>query len=455
MGALENKNAWKIASKNEIIDFSKGYIEYLNNSKTERTCVNITKKIAEKNGFKNIDSLTKLKSGDKVYKINRGKNIALAVIGEDDLCDGLNIVASHIDSPRLDLKPNPLYEDSNLTLFKTHYYGGIKKYQWTAIPLSIIGVVVLCDGTVIDVSIGEDENDTKFTVTDLLPHLAQDQMTKKMSSAFTGEDLNVLVGSYPDESCEKNKFKHTILNILKEKYDFSEEDFVSSELEIVPSFKACSIGLDNSMVGSYGQDDRVCAYTSLSAIIETTSPKRTCICYLADKEEVGSMGNTGMQSRFFENFVAELIYKSKSDYNDFYLRNTLSNSMCLSSDVTAAVDPTYKSVNEENNSAYLGGGVAFSKYTGARGKSSTSDANAEFVAKIRNIFDSENIVWQMCELGKVDQGGGGTVAQFLANLNIDTIDCGVPLLSMHAPLEIASKADIYCAYKGYKAFYKA
>ena len=320
--------------------------------------------------------------------------------------------------------------------------------------MSLIGVVAKEDGEVINVNIGEDDGDPKFTITDLLPHLAQDQMSQTASKMFTGEDLNILIGSIPSE-CEKSKFKQTILDILKSKYNIEEDDFISSELEIVPSYKACTIGLDMSMVGSYGQDDRVCAYTSLTAICRCENPVRTSICFLADKEETGSDGNTGMQSKFFENFVAQLILKTKNEYNDIYLQNTLSNSMCLSSDVTAAVDPTYNSVNEENNSAFMGCGVAFCKYTGARGRSSTSDANAEFVAKVRSIFNKANVIWQMCELGKVDQGGGGTVAKYIANLNVDTIDVGVPLLSMHAPFEIASKVDIYSAYKGYVAFYKA
>ena len=451
---MKYENSWQCAEKETIMSFNDGYIKYLDNSKTERLCVNYSVKLAEENEYVNIDSVDKVTPGMKVYKVNRAKNIILAVAGSDDILDGMNIVASHIDSPRLDLKPNPLYEDGKLTLFKTHYYGGIKKYQWTAIPLSLIGVVVLTDGTVKEISVGENENEPKFTVTDLLPHLAQDQMSKTMSKAFTGEDLNVLVGSIPAE-CEKNKFKQNILDILENKYGIQEDDFISAELEIVPSFKACSIGLDSSMVGAYGQDDRVCAYTSLKAIFDTDSPKRTSVCYLADKEEVGSMGNTGMKSRFFENFVAELIYKMKGDYNDLYIRKTLTNSMCLSSDVAAAADPTYKSVNEEHNTAYIGGGVAFCKYTGGRGKSSTSDANAEYVAKIRNIFDNANVCWQICELGKVDQGGGGTVAQYIANLDIETIDCGVPVLSMHAPLEVTGKADVYSAYLGYRAFLKA
>lgn len=450
---MEKTNAWtKLKSNNEVMNFSDKYIDFLNNSKTERLCVSTCIKLAEKAGFKSFESTEVLKAGDKVYALNRNKNIILAVIGTEDITEGISIVASHIDSPRLDLKPVPLYEDSNLTLFKTHYYGGIKKYQWTAIPLSLIGVVIKKDLSTVEINIGENEGDPVFTVTDLLPHLAQDQVSKKLSQAFTGEDLNVLIGSMPSD-CEKDKFKQTILDILKEKYDIDEEDFVSAELEIVPNFKAVTVGLDRSLVGSYGHDDRVCAYTSLMAIFEAEKPSKTCVCFLADKEEIGSMGNTGMQSAFFESFVAELILKTKGEYNDLYLKRTFAKSRCLSSDVTAATDPTYKSVNEPLNSANIGEGVAISKYTGARGKSSTSDASAEFVGLIRKILCENDIVWQICELGKVDQGGGGTVAQYIANLNIDTLDIGVPLLSMHAPFEIAGKADIYNAYLAYKAFY--
>ncbi len=451
---MKNNSAWNKENKDEVLSFCDNYIDYLNKSKTERMCTCESRRIVVENGFVDIDTVERLSPGDKVYKINRGKNIVMAIIGSNDICMGTNIIAAHIDSPRLDLKPNPLYEDSNLALFKTHYYGGIKKYQWTAIPLSLIGVVVKQSGEVIDINIGENENDPKFTVTDLLPHLAQDQMSQTGGKIISGEDLNIVIGSIPCD-CEKTKFKQTILDILKSKYNIEEEDFISAELEVVPSFKACTIGLDLSMVGAYGQDDRVCAYTSIKAICDIDNPQRTCVCYLADKEETGSDGNTGMQSRFFENFIAELLYKSKNTYNEFDLKKTLTNSMCLSSDVTAAVDPTFKSVNEERNSAYLGCGVAFCKYTGARGKSSTSDANAEFVAKMRSIFNNAEVKWQICELGKVDQGGGGTVAKYIANLNVDTIDVGVPLLSMHAPLELASKVDIYSAYKGYVAFLKA
>ncbi len=446
-------NAWKkITDKNLALTFAEGYIDFLNKGKTERKCVEAVKAMAEKNGFKNLADITSLKAGDKVYAVNRGKNIVLARIGSEDIVKGANIIASHIDSPRLDLKQNPLYEDTNLAIFKTHYYGGIKKYQWTAIPLSLIGVVIDEGGNTIDVNIGEDEGDPVLTITDLLPHLAVEQMSKKMTEAFTGEDLNLLAGSMPHDDEEKT-VKDRILDILKDKYGFGEEDFISAELEAVPTFKARSVGLDLSMVGAYGQDDKVCAYTSLSAIFDCAASERTAICYLADKEEIGSIGNTGMKSRYFENFIAELIEKSKGGYNDMYLRRTLSASMCLSADVNAAVDPNYKSVNEERNSAYLGKGPSMCKYTGSRGKSSTSDANAEFVGKIRKIFNDADVVWQTGELGKADQGGGGTVAQYIANLDVDTLDVGVAVLSMHSPFEITSKADVYMTYLAYKAFY--
>lgn len=449
---MEKTNSWEKLENNKVMDFCDGYIDYLNLSKTERLAVENSIKLAKEAGFVPFESKSSLKCGDRVYYINRGKNVVLAVIGSNPIEDGTSIVAAHIDSPRLDLKPNPLYEDSNMALFKTHYYGGIKKYQWTAIPLSLIGVVVKTDGSVINVNIGENEGDPVFTVTDLLPHLAQEQMVKKLSEAFTGEDLNILIGSKPSAD-EKDKYKQNIANILKEKYNIDEDDFASAELELVPHFKAVSVGLDRSMVGSYGQDDRVCGYTALKAIFETTAPARTSICFLADKEEIGSMGNTGMQSRFFENFLAEMIYKIKGEYNDLYLRRCLSASICLSSDVAAAMDPNYKSVSEPMNCAHMGHGIAICKYTGARGKSSTSDASAEYVGLIRKILTENNIDWQICELGRVDLGGGGTVAQYIANLDVDTIDMGVGLLSMHSPFEIASKADIYSAYLAYKAFY--
>ncbi|MBO7288383.1 MAG: aminopeptidase [Clostridia bacterium] len=452
---MERKSAWdKISDKKIVFDFCDDYIKYLDLGRTERLCVEYSKKLAEDAGFKNIDSLDKLEAGMKVYKINRAKNIVLAVIGTEDIEKGFNLVAAHIDSPRLDVKQIPLYEDSNMAMLKTHYYGGIKKYQWTAIPLSLIGVIVKENGEVINVNIGEDKNDPVFTISDLLPHLAADQMEQKLGKAFTGEDLNVLFGSIPSDS-EKDKYKETVMELLKDKYGISEEDFISAELELVPNFNARNLGLDSSMIAAYGHDDRVCAYTALKALFDIENPKRTSVCFLADKEEIGSMGCTGMQSRFFENFVAEMIDKIKPEYCEMMLKRAISSSMCLSSDVTCAMDPNYKSVSEPMNSAYLGEGVAFAKFTGARGKYSTSDANAEFVAKIRKILNDADVAWQMAELGKVDQGGGGTVAQYIANLDMDTIDCGVPLLSMHAPYEVASKVDIYMAYKAYKAFYVA
>jgi aspartyl aminopeptidase len=452
---MERKSAWeKIDDQKTVFDFCKGYIKYLDLGKTERLCVEYSKELAEEMGFKNIDNIEKLEAGMKVYKINRAKNIVLSVIGSEDIEKGFNLVAAHIDSPRLDLKQIPLYEDSNMAMFKTHYYGGIKKYQWTAIPLSLIGVIVKENGEIVNVNIGEDDEDPVFTISDLLPHLAADQMEQKLSKAFTGEDLNVLAGSIPSDS-EKDKYKENVMELLKDKYGICEEDFISAELELVPNFKARNLGLDSSMIAAYGHDDRVCAYTALKAIFDIENPKRTSVCFLADKEEIGSMGCTGMQSRFFENFVAEMINKIKANYSELMLKRAISASMCLSSDVTCAMDPNFKSVSEPMNSAYLGEGVAFAKFTGARGKSSTSDANAEFVAKIRKILNDAGVAWQMAELGKVDQGGGGTVAQYIANLDMDTIDCGVPLLSMHAPYEVASKVDIYMAYKAYGAFFRA
>lgn len=452
---MERKSAWeKISDKKIVFRFCDDYIKYLNNSKTERLCVNHTRRLAEAAGFRELETVQELKAGMKVYKINRNKNIVLAVMGKESIENGINLVAAHIDSPRIDLKQIPLYEESNIALLKTHYYGGIKKYQWTAIPLSMIGVAVLEDGTVIDINIGENENDPVFTISDLLPHLGADQMAKKLSVGIEGEELNIIAGSIPSDT-EKDKYKNTIINLLKEKYQIDEEDLISAEIELVPAFNARSLGLDESMIAGYGQDDRVCAYTAFKAIAETEAPTRTSVCFLADKEEIGSEGNTGMKSKFFENFLAHLIKKQKGEYSELFLKDALSNSMCLSSDVACAMDPTFKSVSEPLNSAYLGEGVTFLKFVGSRGKSGTSDATAEFVAKIRKILNDENVAWQMAELGKVDQGGGGTVAMYIANLDIDTIDCGVPLLSMHSPYEISSKVDVYMAYKAYKAFYLA
>lgn len=445
------KNVWNTIDREKAYDFASHYITFLNKSKTERLCADYSLYLAEENGFTELDNAKALKPGDKVYAVNRGKSIVFAIIGKDDILNGINLVAAHIDSPRLDLKPNPVYEDLGIAMAKTHYYGGIKKYQWTTIPLSLIGTVVKENGEISEINIGEDEDDPVFTITDLLPHLAADQMSKKMGEFMSGEDLNAVLGSLPNDD-EKDKVKGAILTLLKDKYGIDEEDFISSELVLVPSFKAKSVGLDSSFVGSYGQDDRVCAYTSLKAILNIENPERTCVCYLADKEEIGSMGSTGTKSRFLETFVAHLINSVKGGYNELYLKDCFGASKCLSADVTAGYDPNYKSVCEEQNSGYMGGGLCICKYTGARGKSGTSDANAEFVGEIRKIFNSNNVKWQIAELGKVDQGGGGTVAQYIANMNIETLDCGVPILSMHSPFELASKADIYMGYLGYKAF---
>ena len=453
----KRKNAYKEMSdteRREMLDLADDYREFLDKGKTERECVTEAIALAEKNGFVPFDSKDTLKAGDKVYFINRSKNIMLAVIGTDDIENGLNIVGAHIDSPRLDLKQNPLYESDGLALFKTHYYGGIKKYQWTAIPLALHGVVYKKDGEKVEITVGEKDDDPVFTVTDLLPHLAKDQMNKSMLEGIEGEALNILIGGIgagSDEISERVKFN--ILNILSVAYDITEEDFLRAEIEVVPAFKARNVGLDNSFVGAYGQDDRVCAYTALRSIFDVENPSRTAICILVDKEEIGSVGNTGMLSKFFDMAVAELIAKVKGSCDMISYNRTISNSACLSSDVGAAFDPTYPSVSEKNNQAFAGGGLVLMKYTGARGKSEASDASAEFVSEITAILDKNAVVYQTSELGKVDQGGGGTIAMYVANLNMDVIDCGVPVLSMHSPFEVTAKSDIYMAYKAYLAFY--
>lgn len=440
--------------KEAIFSFSNGYIKFLNTAKTEREAVCVAKEIAESNGFRDISTFDKLNPGDRVYFVNREKSMYLAILGTEKLEKGIQIVGSHIDSPRLDLKPNPLYEDSGFAYFKTHYYGGIKKYQWTTIPLSIHGVIVKSNGQKINVNIGEDDSDPIFTITDLLPHLAQDQMEKKLKNGIDGEDLNLLLGSIPcDNEKETDKIKLNILNILNQKYDITEADFLSSELEIVPAFKARSLGFDGSMVAAYGQDDRVCAYTSLSAMMALENVKTTAICILSDKEEIGSMGNTGMESHMFDYFVSELLNKSGENKPNL-LDKVFCFSKMLSADVDAGFDPIYASVSDKTNSAFLGRGIGLNKYTGARGKSGASDANAEYVAWIRNLLEKNNIRYQISELGKVDVGGGGTIAYILANKGVDVIDCGVPVLSMHAPYEVTSKFDIYTAYKTYKAFWE-
>lgn len=451
----EQKNGWEIISeneKNQVYDFCESYKEYLDNGKTERLCIDYTIELAEKAGFIEYDETKKLSAGDKIYINNRGKSIILAVIGKKDITEGINLVAAHIDSPRLDLKQNPLYEDTDLALLKTHYYGGIKKYQWTTIPLAMYGVVVKADGTKVNISIGDDENDPVFCVTDLLPHLAQKQMSQKLGEAIPGENLNVLIGSLPADA-EKDKIKETVLKILNEKYEIVEEDFLSAEIEVVPSGKARDIGLDRSLIGAYGHDDRVCSYGALKGILEIDNPEKTAVCLLADKEEIGSMGNTGMQAEYFEYAISTMINSQSDKFNELMLRKCFANSKCLSADVGAAMDPNYKEVSEPRNAPKANYGVMICKYTGARGKSGSSDASAEFMGEVRKICKDNDIVWQIGELGKVDEGGGGTVAQYVANRNIDTIDCGVPVLSMHAPFEIVAKMDVYMSYKLYKAFY--
>ena len=439
----------------EIFEFNEGYKNFMSLCKTERECVKETIKIAEENGYRNLDDIIKngeaLKDGDKVYANNMDKAIALFLVGERPMEDGMKILGAHIDSPRLDLKQNPLYEDTDLALLDTHYYGGIKKYQWVTLPLAIHGVVCKKNGTKVDIVIGEDDNDPVIGISDLLVHLAQTQQEKKANKVVEGEDLNVLVGSMPLKGEEKDAVKANILKILNDKYGIEEEDFLSAELEIVPAGKARDYGIDRSMVMAYGHDDRVCSYTSLMAMLKMEKVDKTCVCLLVDKEEIGSVGATGMQSKFFENTVAEVMDRI-GDYSDIKLRRALKNSKMLSSDVSAAFDPNYPSVMEKKNSAYFGKGLVFNKYTGSRGKGGCNDANPEFIAELRAIMDKHDVAFQTAELGKVDQGGGGTIAYILANYNMEVIDCGVALQNMHAPWEVASKVDIYEAMKGYYAF---
>ncbi len=449
-----NKNSWeklKETERNQVFSFCDDYMKFLNASKTERLAVRESIQIAESCGFCDIASKETLRPGDKVYFNNRNKGLYLYSIGKDDILDGIQFIIAHVDSPRLDLKANPLYEDANMALFKTHYYGGIKKYQWTAIPLSLLGVVYKKDGTKVEISIGEGENDPVFCVSDLLPHLASKQMQKKGGELIEGEDLNLIIGSTPDE-CEQDKFKMSVMKILNEKYDITEDDFVTAELEAVPAFPARDLGLDRSMVGGYGQDDRVCAFAALKAVCDMQNPETTVACVLVDKEEIGSMGNTGMMSATFEYVTAQVISKVKGEYNELMRLETFRNSKCISADVNAAYDPNYPEVNEKNNAAYLGNGPVLTKFTGSRGKSGTSDANAEFVSLVCGAFDKNDVIWQTGELGRVDAGGGGTIAQFVANLDIEVVDCGTSIISMHAPFEVASKLDIYMTYKAYKAF---
>ena len=451
----KKENGWNtVKNKEDIFRYAKGYIEFMNAAKTEREIVKQSKKMAEDRGFKDIKEFETLKPGDKVYHINRDKSMYLAIIGKEEIEKGVNIVGAHADSPRLDLKPNPLYEDGEFAYLKTHYYGGIKKYQWTTIPLSIHGVIVKTNGEKIEVKIGEEESDPIFTITDLLPHLAQDQMEKKLKNGIDGEDLNLLIGSIPYAENVPEAVKLNVLNLLNQKYGITEIDLLSSELELVPAMKARSMGLDESMVAAYGQDDKICVYTELTALLDIKeTPNRTAVCIIADKEEIGSMGNTGMESHVFDTFMSEILNKLGVNKPNL-LEKVFCNSKMLSADVDAGFDPIYASVSERNNASYLGRGIGLNKYTGARGKSGASDANAEFVAEIRKIFEENDIRYQISELGKVDVGGGGTIAYILANKGMDVIDCGVPVLSMHAPYEVTSKFDLYEAYRGYSAFWK-
>lgn len=452
-----NKSGWETVDsekRNKIEDISTKYMNFLNRAKTEREFIKRARELANNNGYRDIMEFETLKPGDKIYFVNREKSMYLAIIGENSIENGIHIIGSHVDSPRLDLKPNPLYEDTGFAYFKTHYYGGIKKYQWTAIPLSIHGVIAKTNGEKVEINIGEDEADPIFTITDLLPHLAQEQMEKKLKNGIDGEDLNLLVGSMPyNDAKGTDRVKLNILNLLNQKYGITEEDLTSAEIELVPAFKARTLGLDGSMIAAYGQDDKVCAYTSLQAMMELDNVKNTAVCILSDKEEIGSMGNTGMESHTFDFFISEILNKLGVNRPNL-LDKVFCFSKMLSSDVDAGFDPMYASVSDKTNAGFLGKGISLNKYTGARGKSGASDANAEYVAWVRNILEKNDIRYQVAELGKVDVGGGGTIAYIIANKGADVIDCGVPVLSMHAPYEVTSKYDVYSAYETYKSFWK-
>lgn len=442
--AKEDKKEFKKSD-----EFSTAYKEFLNKAKTERECVALAKEMLIKAGYKEFDITKKYKAGDKVYKINRGKAIMAATFGSKDLNEGIRINAAHIDSPRLDLKPNPLYEKNELAFFKTHYYGGIRKYQWVTIPLAMHGVVVKKDGTKVEINIGEAQDDPVFMISDLLPHLGMKQGERKLAEGINGEELNIIVASLPlDDTDIKDAVKLHAMKLLNDRYGITERDFARAEIEFVPALKARDMGFDRSLIAAYGQDDRICAYPALIAEIETKKPEYTTLTVLADKEEIGSVGNTGLHSNFVYDFISMLATNKKAD-----VRVLCENSACLSSDVNAAYDPTFDSVFEANNSCYLNHGCVLTKYTGARGKYSSSDASAEFMAKVIDIMDKAGVHWQIGELGAVDVGGGGTVAQFVAMLNIDVVDLGIPVLAMHAPCEVASKIDLYNAYKAFKAFY--
>lgn len=486
---MKQKNAWNTYEPSDLTQLeqlAKDYKQFLNSGKTERECVSAIVKQAQDAGFTDLSKAVaekrSLKAGDRVYYVNMGKTLFLAVLGSRPMEEGMKIVGAHIDSPRLDLKQNPLYEEGGMAYLDTHYYGGIKKYQWVALPLALHGVVAKRDGSTVTISIGEEADEPVFGITDLLPHIAQSQMEKKASLVIEGEDLNLLVGSRPavkeadamteetgtaaqadtgaqkadgdgEGAPERDAVRTAILSILKEKYGIAEEDFMTAELEAVPAGKARDYGLDRSMIMSYGQDDRVCAYPAYRALCATQAPDRTCVCLLVDKEEIGSVGATGMQSRFFENAVAELMDRS-GQYSELALRRCLSHSRFLSADVSSAFDPTFAAEFDKNNTAYIGCGIAFNKYSGSRGKSGANDANAEYLAAVMRILDDGGVIYQTAEYGKVDHGGGGTISYILARYGMESLDCGVPVLSMHAPWEVTSKADVYEALKAYAAFYE-
>ncbi len=450
----KQKNGYDTMSTQQRIDmedYCRSYMAFLNEARTEREAVKLAIELAEDKGFVEYTDGMELKAGDKVYRNNRGKALMLAVIGKKSLEEGCVIAGAHVDSPRIDLKQNPLYESDELAYFKTHYYGGIKKYQWVTIPLELHGVVALKSGETIDITIGHDPADPQFVITDLLPHLGKEQMKKTMEDGITGEGLNILIGSIPYADEGSDRVKLAVMSVLNDRYGIVEEDFLSAELTAVPAFEVREIGLDRSLIGGYGHDDRVCAYAELKAILDIdAAPEKTCICILADKEETGSDGVSGMQSSAFECFVEELC-----DSQNVPLRRCFANSFCLSADVTAAFDPNFPEVSEKRNDAKLNYGMGICKFTGARGKSGTSDASAEVVGYLRRLFAANGVVWQMSELGKVDQGGGGTIAKYMANRNIDTIDAGVPVMSMHSPFEVVAKFDCYMTYLGVLAAYKA
>lgn len=446
-------NAWETLGEEqyqEVMELNRSYVDFLNAAKTEREAIQYITGLARHKGFAPLEQTEKVAAGQKLFFQYRNKVCGLLIIGEQELHQGFNLVASHIDSPRLDLKPRPVYEADGLALLKTHYYGGIKKYHWPAIPLALHGVVVKKDGTTVAVTLGEKAGEPVLTISDLLPHLAKDQMEKKMAEGIKGEDLNIIIGSRPQGN-EKEAVKSRIIDILKQQYDIEPEDFTSAELQAVPAFKASDVGLDRSMVGAYGHDDRVSAFTSLEAMLQVEKPQRTALCLFVDKEEIGSSGNTGLQSLLIENIAAEVLHKA--GFHDYYMiRKALANSYALSADVNAAVDPTYPEVFEKMNCSFLSAGVVLTKYTGSRGKYDSNDANPEFIASIRRLFDENQVVWQVGELGKVDIGGGGTVAQYMARYGMEVVDCGVAVLGMHSPFEVVSKADVYMAFRAYKAF---